>query len=43
MLCQATIYDGEIKLYIMCSEYADDELQRQRIAVIILICLVKFS
>jgi len=31
------IYDGEIMLYIMCREYAENELQRQRIAVIILI------
>jgi len=37
LLRYATIYDGEIKLYIMCREYAENELQRQRIAVIILI------
>jgi len=29
--------DSEIKLYVMCREYAENELQRQRIAVIILI------
>ena len=28
MLCYATVYDVEIKLYIMCREYADNELQR---------------
>ena len=31
------MYDSEIKLYVMCREYAENELQRQRIAVIILI------
>ena len=25
----AGIYDSEIKLYIMCCEYAENELQRQ--------------
>jgi len=25
----AAIYDGETKLYIMCREYAENELQRQ--------------
>jgi len=29
LLCQATIYDSEIKVYIMCREYAENELQRQ--------------
>jgi len=33
-----------IKLYIMCREYTENELQRQWSAVIILLfCLVKFS
>jgi len=31
------IYDGEIKLYMMCREYAENELQKQWTAVIILI------
>jgi len=33
----SSVYDGEIKLYIMCCEYAENELQRQWIGVIILI------
>ena len=37
MVGVAGIYDSEIKLYIMCCEYAENEVQRQRIAVIILI------
>ena len=37
MWCQATIYDGEIKLYTMCREYTENELQREWIVVIILI------
>ena len=37
LLRYATIYDGEMKLYIMRRECAENELQRQRIAVIILI------
>jgi len=35
MLCYATVYDVEIKLYIMCREYADNELQRHWTAGII--------
>jgi len=35
MLCYATVYDVEIKLYIICREYADNELQRHWTAVII--------
>ena len=31
------LYDGKIKLYIMCSEYAENKLQKQWTAVIILI------